>query len=283
MVVDKVGNMAVRFAMNTGTFTLQSVDFLRLVQAISRAGFTGIDLRDNHIQEYVQKGHSIQEMRNLLKEYQLHPVAINSLRDWQNWGNKKEEEYRAFIEQYFNESKGIGCDCVICCAFAEEGDRERDIRYFKEICTIAKSYDIRIALEFLPWAELRDIKMAWEVVRKANCSNGGILVDSFHFFKGGSKIDDLREIPTEKIFLVHLDDAPDLPIHAKEMCMNHRVFPGEGIFAFDQILNVLISEKGYLDWVSLEVLNKDNQRVDYGELAKKGRNSLEKLFRYTGL
>ena len=125
--------------------------------------------------------------------------------------------------------------------------------------------------------------MAWEVVRRANCSNGGILVDSFHFFKGGSHIDDLREVPTEKIFLVHLDDAPDLPIPAKEMCMNHRVFPGEGIFAFDQILNVLISEKGYLDWVSLEVLNKDNQRVDYGELSKKGRNSLEKLFRDKGL
>jgi sugar phosphate isomerase/epimerase len=119
--------------------------------------------------------------------------------------------------------------------------------------------------------------MTWEVLRQANCSNGGLLLDTFHYFKGGSQIDDLREVPTEKIFLVHLDDAPDLPIHSKEMCMNHRVFPGEGIFPLGQFLDVLLREKRYRDWIVLEVLNKENQHIDYVETAKKGKNSLEEV------
>lgn len=148
---------------------------------------------------------------------------------------------------------------------------------FREICEIAKPYDIGIALEFLPWAELRDIRMAWEVVRRVNCPHGGLLIDTFHFFRGGSKMEDLREVPTEKIFFVHLDDALDLPIDLREMCMNHRVFPGEGVFPLRQFLDVLILEKGYRGWIVLEVLNRENQNLDYSEIVKKGKKSVEKV------
>jgi sugar phosphate isomerase/epimerase len=119
------------------------------------------------------------------------------------------------------------------------------------------------------------------VVQKADCSNGGLLIDTFHFFKGGSKIDDLREVPTDKIFLIHLDGAPDLPIDSKEMCVNYRVFPGEGIFPLSQFLGVLTAEKGYKGWFSLEILNKENQKVDYNQTAEKGKSSLEKYLAMT--
>ena len=263
--------MPLKLAMNTGTFNFHSVDFLNMVQATSRAEFTGINLRDNHIEEFVQRGHSVQEIKELLND---------SLRDWQNWenlGSKEKEEYRKRAEQCFDVCKGIGCDCIVCPTFAEDGDILRDIRSFKGICDMAKAHDIRLALEFLPWAGLRDIRMAWEVVRRANCSHGGLLVDTFHYFKGGSKIDDLREVPTEKIFLVHFNDAPDLRIDSKEMCFNHRVFPGEGIFPLGQFLDMLLVEKGYGGWISLEVLNRENQDVDYDEIAQRAKKSMEKV------
>jgi 4-hydroxyphenylpyruvate dioxygenase len=251
-----------------------------MIQATSRAEFTGINLRDNHTQEFVQQGHSVQEIKDLLNEYELHPVAFDALRDWQNWedlGGKEKEEFRKRAGQCFDVCKGIGCDCIACPTYAEDGDIFRDIRSFKEVCDIAKAYDIRLALEFLPWTALRDMRMAWEVVRRANCSNGGLLVDTFHYFKGGSTIDDLQEVPTEKIFLVHLDDAPDLRIDSKEMCFHHRVFPGEGIFPLGQFLAMLLLEKGYEGWISLEVINKENQHADYDEIAQRGKKSLEKV------
>ena len=269
--------MVLRLALNTGTFSLQRVDFLGAVQAISRVGFSGIDLRDNHIEDYIQEGHSVDEIKNLLRQYGLQPVLMNSLRDWQTWGNEGKEKYRAFLEHYLDQSRSIGCDCVICCAFAEGKDLERDIRSFREVCKLGTFYNIRMALEFLPWTGLREIRETWEVVRKANCSNGGLLIDSFHFFKGGSTIEDLRKVPTEKIFFVHLDDAPDLAMDVKDMCMTKRLFPGEGTFPLREMLDVLVGEKKYQDWVSLEILNQENQRAGYGMLAQRARRSLEKL------
>jgi sugar phosphate isomerase/epimerase len=263
--------------MNTMTFSLQDVDIPSIAEAISRAGFTGIDLRDSHIQDYLQAGHSMQEIKNLLKEYKLHPIAIHALRDWQKAEDKKGEKYWESVEQYFDMSRKMNCEFSVCAAWAQDGDVDGDIRGFKEICDIARLYDTRVALEFLPWARLKDVKMAWEVIERANCSNGGLLIDTFHYFKGGSRMEALREVPAEKIFFVHLDDAPDLPIDSEEMGMNHRVFPGEGVFPLREFLDVLLTEKQYKGWIVLEVLNRENQNIDYVELAKKGKECLERL------
>jgi sugar phosphate isomerase/epimerase len=272
--------MTFKLAMNTGTFNFQSVDLSSALQAISSGKFGGVNFRDNHIQEYLRKGHSIQEIKNLLEEYRLDAIAVDALRNWQEWDSwdrKKKEEYRNSAVQLFHECREIGCHCIAAPAFAEKSDLPEDTRSFKAMCDIAKPYNILLALEFLPWAELKDIRMAWEVVRRADCSNGGLLVDSFHFFKGGSQTEDFREVPAEKIFLIHLNDAPDLPIHSKEMCFNHRVFPGEGVFPLKEFLDVLILEKKYGGWISLEVLNKENPNISYPEIVERGKRSIERI------
>jgi sugar phosphate isomerase/epimerase len=43
--------VALKLAINTMTFNVQSVDFLRMAQAISKAGFSGMDIRGSHIQQ----------------------------------------------------------------------------------------------------------------------------------------------------------------------------------------------------------------------------------------
>jgi sugar phosphate isomerase/epimerase len=272
------GKMDHKLAMNTGTFSLHGADLLKMVNATSAAGFTGIELRDNHIQEFMQKGCSIHEIKNLLKTHELHPVAVHALRDWQNPGEKNRKAYRKRVEAFIEECKGIGCDCVACPSYAENADLQRDVRAFQEVCDIGKAYDMRLAIEFLPWAGLRDIRTAWEVVRQTKRPNGGLLVDTFHFYKGESRLDDLRQVPAEKIFVVHLDDAPDLPIDLKEMCMGHRLFPGEGVFPMEEILDLLVLEKDYRDWFSLEVFNEESATMDYTDLANKGADSLKALF-----
>ena len=114
--------MALKVAMNTMTFSLRDVDIPSIAEAISRAGFTGIDLRDSHIQDYLQAGHSMQEIKNLLKEYKLHPIAIHALRDWQKAEDKKGEKYWESVEQYFDMSRKMNCEFSVCAAL---GPRRR--------------------------------------------------------------------------------------------------------------------------------------------------------------
>jgi len=276
------GQRALRLAMNTGTFNFQKIDLLSAVNALSKSEFQGINLRDNHIQDYIRSGHSIREIKDLLEKHGLHPVAVDALREWQNWAKwdrKKQAAYVSYVEQFFYECKQLGCRCIAAPAFAEESDVRMDVRAFKKMCDNAKGHDISVALEFLPWAEVRDIQRAWEVVEQADCLNGGLLIDTFHFFKGGSQIEHFRQVPVEKIFLIHLNDAPDLPLDSKEMCFNHRVFPGEGIFPLNEFLSVLLLEKGYEGWISLEVLNKGNENRDYSDIVDRGEKSIERVLR----
>ncbi len=274
--------IAVKLAMNTGTLHYVSLDLPSACQAISKAGFKGINLRDNHVEEYIKKGHSLQELKTLMKEYELRPIAIDALRNWQIWGDDElssqssKEEYRKCVEQYMNTFKELDCDYVMCTAPHEPRDISRDIKGFRALCDIAKSYDARVAMEFLPYAGLRDIRTAWEVVQKADCPNGGLLVDTFHFFKGGSKIEHLREVPTEKIFFVHCNDAPDLAMDVR-LLAKKRVFPGEGVLPLREFFDILVSEKGFSGWIVLEVLNSENEHLDYLEVAEKGKKTMTHL------
>jgi hypothetical protein len=39
---------------------------------------------------------------------------------------------------------------------------------------------------------INNVKIAWEIVEKAGCSNGGFLIAPFHFVKAGSTLEILK-------------------------------------------------------------------------------------------
>ena len=57
----------------------------------------------------------------------------------------------------------------------------------------------------------------------------GIILDAFHFFRGGNRLDILPHINPTSIVAVHLDNAMDLPLH-ELVGYRHRVYTGDGVF-----------------------------------------------------
>jgi len=101
------------------------------------------------------------------------------------------------------------------------------------------------------------------------------LIDTFHFYSGNSKLEDLRTVPGEKIFVVHVNDVKDLP--RKEMRDSDRVLPGEGILPLRELLSIIIKDKGYNRPLSLELFNEEYWKDDPVKIAKAGIESLEKI------
>ena len=75
---------------------------------------------------------------------------------------------------------------------------------------------------------MKDIATAWELVAKTDCKNGGLVSDTFHFYLGSSKVEDLVKVPTGKIFLVHVSDAMDVSPEKLRTNHDYRTFPGQG-------------------------------------------------------
>ena len=95
----------------------------------------------------------------------------------------------------------------------------------------AGSRGLRVSLEFFPWTVVPDLDAALAMVEQAG-PRVGVLVDSLHFDRSGSRLDTLRSIPRERLRFAHLCDAPVRPPYSTEDLLfagrAERLPPGDG-------------------------------------------------------
>jgi sugar phosphate isomerase/epimerase len=116
---------------------------------------------------------------------------------------------------------------------------------------------------------------AWEIVRGAARTNGGILFDTWHFFRGVPDLDLLAGVPGERIFSVQVSDgAPELRESLVKDTFRHRLLPGEGTFDLLGVLRVL-RRTGGLNLVGPEVLSTELDALSAIEAARLAGEALD--------
>lgn len=267
--------MDLRICLNLST--VGHLDYESQLKTSAQGGFKAVGLRINRLEEYLASGHTIEEAKGLLERNELIPVEMNFFSDWIYARGKGQREILDRFRNFSEISGALGCHVIIATTQCE-GDPDEVLAQenFKEICHLASESDVLVALEFLPWSPLNTIRKAWEIVNKVDHPKGGIALDTFHYFKGGSSQKDLWEVPIDKVFIVHLADVVDIQADVVTLCRNYRVLPGEGIFIFDEFLEYLF-KRGYKDYYSLEILNKDYPLEDPLEICTRAKSSMEDL------
>lgn len=109
--------------------------------------------------------------------------------------------------------------------------------------------------------------------------NVGLLVDSYHAYTSGTPWKQIATLPAEKIVLVHLNDAANLPI--ADLKDGERLLPGDGVMDLPGFLNALITA-GYKGPVSVEVFGA-LKGVPAPEAAKRAGEATLKVWRRAGL
>ena len=141
---------------------------------------------------------------------------------------------------------------------------------FAALCDRAADHGLLVHLEFLPWSRLGDVATTDDVVRRADRPNGGLMVDSWHFFRGVPDFAALRAVPGGRIMGIQLSDAPrqpgpDLLVES----MDARLLPGEGETELARLVGVL-DEIGAVAPRGVEVFSavlRDLDAVDVGRRA----------------
>ncbi len=139
---------------------------------------------------------------------------------------------------------------------------------FAKLCRQASW--LRVDLEFVPLWGLRDLATAWAVVREAEASNGGILLDFWHFFRCNPDFELLEQIPAEKIHAVQACDAkfkPDPGRTPLQDTLEDREPLGQGEFPFEKLLQVL-ARKGALARIGPEYFCKKLRGMSPEQLAQ---------------
>lgn len=81
---------------------------------------------------------------------------------------------------------------------------------FAAACERAAAEDLRLAIEFIPDTGIPDFATAAAIVRAAGATNGSVLLDTWHFARGGGRFADLDDDAVALIGGLQLSDrTPD--------------------------------------------------------------------------
>jgi len=131
----------------------------------------------------------------------------------------------------------------------------------------------RLAIEFSPAASIRSIREALELVEAVGGDLAGILIDTWHFFRGTSTWDDLAAVPLERIAYVQFTDAlAPASTDGVDETMNRRAMPGDGVFELQRFADTLLA-RGWDGLVSVEVLSRDLNRLSMEDFARRAYDS----------
>jgi 2-keto-myo-inositol isomerase len=221
------------------------------------AGFEMIEIWKNKLLSTLKTG-GVEVVKQLLEQNQLKPLTINSI-EQATFSEDRQEKLRE-CEELCRIARELNVEAIVIVpGFLKERLDERTIvresvSVLKEMSNIAKQFGLRLGFEFLGFSDCSVNKMtlAWEIVRRVNEDNVGLIVDTCHFFSGGSRLEELEKIDPRKIIVVHVNDLPKL----ENVADSDRVMPGEGILPLRDFFRML-KNIGYDGPISIELFNEN--------------------------
>ncbi|GAB4375535.1 MAG: sugar phosphate isomerase/epimerase and 4-hydroxyphenylpyruvate domain-containing protein [Kiloniellaceae bacterium] len=242
--------------MKTSIATVSiSGDFEEKLAAIAAAGFDGIEIFEN---DFLAFDGSPREAGQLVRDHGLEILLFQPFRDFE--GMPEPQRARAFerAERKFDLMGELGANLMLVCSNVSPlslGGIDRAAADFAELGERAARRGIRLGYEALAWGRhINDHRDAWEIVRRADHPNVGLILDSFHTLARDLDPDTIRSIPGDRIFFVQLADAPRIDMDLLYWSRHFRNMPGEGDLDVTGFMRA-VAATGYDGVVSLEIFN----------------------------
>ena len=145
----------------------------------------------------------------------------------------------ASLEPFAAAGAELGARYMIAAAY--DPDLSRFTDKLAALSDLASAHGLRAMLEFFPWTVVSDLGVARKVVEAADRPALGILVDTLHFDRSASRLDDLDQISASRLPFVHVADAPVQASYTNDELLHaareERLPPGEGGIDIKRILS----------------------------------------------
>lgn len=149
----------------------------------------------------------------------------------------------AALEPFAAAGAELGARHIIAAPYDPDLGRLAD--RFAALADLAGRYNLSVLLEFFPWTVVPNLRAASRIMDAAERTNTGILVDTLHFARSDSSLDDIAAIAPGRFPMVHVCDARSGRSFTTEQLLHtaraERLPPGEGDIAISDILGRLPS------------------------------------------
>ncbi|MCW2613429.1 MAG: Xylose isomerase protein barrel [Frankiales bacterium] len=238
----------------SGTVGLESPVPAR-IEAAQAAGFSRLSVSPLDVARAAEQGTPPRDLGQQIRGAGLE-IVMDPVMNWYGGDPPAGSRFGRFsTEEALRMSEAL--EVVTMTAIGQPPAKARDVdvaEAFGVLCDRAADIGAQVHLEFIPMTEVADLATAWAIVQAADRANGGILFDTWHFFRGRPDYDVLRSVPGERIFAVQIDDALAEPrADLREDTLN-RLLPGDGDFDLPRVVAEL-HRTGGLRWVGPEVIS----------------------------
>ncbi|HEV7322456.1 MAG TPA: TIM barrel protein [Ensifer sp.] len=261
--------------MKTSIATVSlSGDLRDKLDAIAKAGFDGVEIFEN---DFLVFDESPRQVGRMVRDHGLEITLFQPFRDFEGMPEPLRSRTFDRAERKFDLMQELGTDLVLVCSnvsSAALGGIDRAAADFHELGERAARRALRVGYEALAWGRhIHDHRDAWEIVRRADHPNVGLILDSFHTLSRRIDVNSIRSIPKEKIFIIQLADAPLIDMDLLYWSRHFRNMPGEGdLPVFDFM--AAVAATGYDGYLSLEIFNDQFRGGSPSAIAVDGRRSL---------
>ena len=211
------------------------------LRAAAGAGFKAVGLWMKDLERWETDEGSLEGLVGLLAELQLHVAEICAVRICDGDGKV------TYPSEAFRRAAAVRADCVICVYDNIQAPLDLAREQWAEFVEHIAGFRVKAALEFIgTFDAYNTIDAALDVVASGP-ELGGLVVDTYHLWRGHSDIATLSGIASDQLFLVHLNDAKSVP--REQSTDKDRTYPGEGVMPLTHMLSTIrhIGYEGHYD------------------------------------
>lgn len=261
--------------MKTSIATVSiSGDLREKLEAIAAAGFDGVEIFEN---DFLAYDRSPRDVAAMVADLGLTITLFQPFRDLEGLPEPQRSQAFERAERKFDLMGELGTELMLVCSSVSPlalGGIDRAAADLRELGERAARRNLRVGYEALAWGRhVNDHRDAWEIVRRADHANIGIILDSFHTLARGIDPDSIRSIPGDRIFIVQLADAPRIDMDLLYWSRHFRNMPGEGDLDVTGFMRA-VAATGYHGPISLEIFNDQFRSGSPRTIAADGHRSL---------
>ena len=267
------------YCLNTATIREHKLGMVKELEVISKAGFTGVEIWMNTLQEYIDRGGSLPDLKKRIADLGL---TVENAIGFAQWIVDDDTTRKNAIEQLKKEMDQlaqIGCRRTAAPpagATDHPGlDMKKAAERYRAILELGDKTGVVPHLELWGFsANLNKLSDVIYVAIESGHPKAKVLLDNYHLYKGGSSIDSLHLMDNSAVDIFHMNDYTDIP--RATIKDEDRILPGDGISPLPRILKTLKDPSRKLV-LSVEIFNKKYYAMEADKVAKMAFEKLKQV------
>jgi sugar phosphate isomerase/epimerase len=278
------------YSLNSSTIRGNQLDLVGVIAVASKAGYHAIEPWTNEIDAFVQKGGTLKELGQRIKDAGLVAPNVIAFNSWLSDDEATRAAGMETIKVNMDKAAQIGATHIATTPGSGGGrgatppalvSLDNSAKYYREALDLGRKMGVLPLCEL--WSShpvLGPLSHGAYVVIATGDPDASLLLDIIHLYRSGSSFEGLRQINGAALHVLHVNDYPKADDPAR-ITDAQRVYPGDGIAPLEMIFRAL-RDNGFRGYLSLELFNQEYYKKTADENAKMGldkvRAAVKKAF-----